>query len=138
MKLDLTEEDIDQLFNLHFRNRCFQVRRDLQDLQELFHMLSQEKIVLLDRYMIVERQLKLAKREADNLVSVLKKVEDDFEAKDECTCPKICDCQYPPPPNGEDKGKGGAYSVSMSCPVHNDNPDPDPECPVHGDKSDER
>ncbi len=46
-----------------------------------------------------------------------------------CTCPKTCDCQNPPPPNWD--GKNGVYHVSMLCPVHNENPFPSDDCPVH-------
>lgn len=38
----------------------------------------------------------------------------------ECSCPKVCDCQDPP------------THTSNGCPEHNDIPDPDPECSVHG------
>ena len=46
-----------------------------------------------------------------------------------CTCPKICDCQNPPPDNWN--GKDGIYHTSLSCPVHYRNPKPNEDCPVH-------
>jgi hypothetical protein len=49
---------------------------------------------------------------------------------EECTCPKACDCENPPPDDWD--GKNGTYHISNSCPIHNENPEPDPDCPVHG------
>ena len=134
MKSNLTEKDIEWVYNNHLRNKCFDINKNLQDLQTFFRILAKDKLIHLDRYMLVERQLQLTLRESQALISVLDKVTGDFVVKEECTCPKICDCQNPPPPNGD--RDSGIYHISNSCPVHNDNPDVDPDCPIHGEKND--
>ena len=48
-----------------------------------------------------------------------------------CTCPKTCDCEYPPPYPG---AIGGVWLVSNECPIHNEHPQPSPDCPIHGEQ----
>jgi len=50
--------------------------------------------------------------------------------KENCTCPKECDCQNPP--SDKEDGENGVRHISEHCPVHNDYPAPYPECPEHG------
>ena len=83
MKSDFDEQAVSDIYKNQFHNECFAVSRKLQDLQGLFHVLGGDKILLLDRYMLVERQLQLALRESQSLVSVLKKIDGDFRIKKE-------------------------------------------------------
>jgi len=53
-----------------------------------------------------------------------------MSSNEQCTCPKTCDCQNPPPDNPVEYT--GIWGVSNQCPTHNLYPDPDPNCPVHG------
>ena len=53
----------------------------------------------------------------------------ETEVKMNCTCPKECDCQNPPPDNGG--GKDDVYHISNECPMHNLYPRPSPDCPIH-------
>ena len=52
------------------------------------------------------------------------------KANEKCTCPKVCDCENPPIPDGYE----GIFHISNECPIHNDNPDPNPDCPIHGNE----
>ncbi len=47
----------------------------------------------------------------------------------DCTCPKNCDCQNPPPFHWD--GQDGIYHISNMCPIHNENPLASEDCPVH-------
>ncbi|HUD03968.1 MAG TPA: hypothetical protein VMR73_00555 [Candidatus Paceibacterota bacterium] len=54
------------------------------------------------------------------------------KSKPVCTCPTECDCQNPPPDNGDGTS---VYGVSEFCPVHNVYPAPPTDCPVHGEEA---
>lgn len=46
-----------------------------------------------------------------------------------CACPKICDCQNPPPDDWD--GIDGVWHISEMCPKHNLRPWPHPDCQIH-------
>ena len=50
-----------------------------------------------------------------------------------CVCPKVCDCQNPPPDDWDGES-GGPYHVSNMCPEHNLYSRSDPDCPVHNSR----
>ncbi len=54
--------------------------------------------------------------------------------EEKCTCPKICDCQNPPPDGWNHKE--GVYHISNLCPVHNFEAIPALDCPVHNPDGD--
>ena len=95
----LDENDIHDLWSYHFRNKAFSVRSDLSNLHKLFQMLAKDKTVLFDKYINIGTQFRLCKRELDNLITAIDKVDKDFTTEESIAefrkrCPDLCEKMY--------------------------------------------
>jgi hypothetical protein len=72
----LTKESAELLYHRFFRNKCFEIQQDIQDLQDMLRIFGGDSVVLLDKFIMVSDQLNLMHRDSSELISRVDKLKD--------------------------------------------------------------
>jgi hypothetical protein len=85
VKTEYTEEEIEYIFNKHFRNRLFDVQMELQELHQLFHILSDSENAIGcigDSFNLVDRDISLTRNAIQQTITDLdRRVADTFQSQ---------------------------------------------------------
>jgi hypothetical protein len=85
VKTEYTEEEIEYIFNQHFRNRLFDVQMELQELHQLFHILSGSENAIgciSDSFNLVDRDISITRNAIQQTITDLdRRVANTFQSQ---------------------------------------------------------